>query len=149
MRPTALVLVLAFAAGGCRHFGFQDRAVEVDRNTIAAADGVTYEELFIGQGKPAGPADSVLIDYTVWLADGTETRVDSTLDRGVPVLVTLGSAFVDGLNSGLANIRANGRRKVFVPAQQAYGSKGVEGAIPPDMDLVFEVHALEVHPHAP
>ena len=149
MRLPALVLVLAFVAGGCRHFGFHDRPVEVDRNTVVVQDGVTYEELFVGQGTPAGAEDTVLIDYTVWLADGTETRVDSTLDRGVPVNVKLGSAFVDGLNSGLMSIRANGRRKVFVPAQQAYGAKGVEGAIPPDADLVFEIHALEVHPHAP
>jgi peptidylprolyl isomerase len=149
MSRVTLLVALVAVATGCRHFGLSDRAVEVERDTIVAQDGVKYEDLFVGQGAPAGKEDMVLIDYTVWLADGEKTRVDSTLDRGVPVNVKLGSAFVDGLNSGLMSIRAQGRRKVWVPAGQAYGAKGVEGVIPPNADLVFEVHAIEVTPHTP
>jgi FKBP-type peptidyl-prolyl cis-trans isomerase len=108
-----------------------------------------FEDLFVGKGSIAGPGDEVLIDYTVWLDDAEKTRVDSTLDRGVPVKVKIGSAFIDGLNTGLASIQPNGRRKIFVPARQAYGEKGVEGAIPPNSNLVFEVNAIEVKPHAP
>lgn len=149
MSRAALVAALALACSGCRHFGFQDHPVPIDRDEIVAPDGVRYEELFVGRGAIAAQGDVVLLDYTVWLADGSDTRVDSTLDRGVPVRVTIGSAFVDGLDSGLIGVQPNGRRRIHVPSRQAYGSKGVPDMVPPDADLVFDVHVLEVHPHAP
>lgn len=149
MKLIALAVAIAFWGSSCRHIGFQDRPVEVDRDTVIAVDGVRYEELFVGKGSIAGVGDEVLIDYTVWLDDAAKSRVDSTLDRGVPVRVTIGQAFVDGLNTGLMTIQPTGRRKIFVPAHQAYGAKGVEGAVPPNADLVFEVHAIEVKPRGP
>ncbi|MDZ4771609.1 MAG: FKBP-type peptidyl-prolyl cis-trans isomerase [Planctomycetota bacterium] len=149
MRLIALVVVLTLGVSSCRHIGFQARPVEVDRDTVVAVDGVRYEELFVGKGSIAGVGDEVLIDYTVWLDDAAKSRVDSTLDRGVPVRVTIGQAFVGGLNTGLMTIQPTGRRKIFVPARQAYGAKGVEGVVPPNADLVFEVHAIEVKPRVP
>lgn len=149
MRRAALLALLAFASSGCRHFGFQDHPVRVDRDEVVTEDGVRYEELFVGQGPIAGQGDDVLIDYTVWLDDDSASRIDSTLDRGVPVRVTIGSAFVTGLDTGLMSIRPNGRRRIHVPARAAYGAEGVEDLVPPNANLVFEVHALEVHPRAP
>lgn len=147
MKRVLLVLGLALAGCSCRHVGFDARPVEVKHPTVVVEDGVKYEDLSIGTGAVARAGDEVLIDYTVWLADGAQTRVDSTLDRGVPVRVKIGAAFVDGLNSGLMSIQKDGRRKIFVPARQAYGEVGVEGAIPPNADLEFEVHAIEVKGH--
>lgn len=149
MKRAALVLGIALWASGCRHFGFHDHPVAVDRDTVVTEDGVHYEDLFVGQGAIAGGGDEVLLDYTVWTDDDSRERIDSTLDRGVPVRVRIGSAFVDGLNSGLMSIRPGGRRRVHVPARQAYGARGVEGLVPPDADLVFEVHAIEVRPSTP
>lgn len=148
MMRIVLVLGIALTSGGCRHVGFDARPVEIKYDTVVVPDGVKYEDLFVGKGPVAGTGDEVLLDYTVWLADGAQTRVDSTLDRGVPVRVKLGEAFIDGLDSGLMSIQPNGRRKIFVPARQAYGAMGVEGAIPANADLQFEVHVLEVTPQA-
>lgn len=149
LRNLFAILALALSTQSCRQFGFQDRPVPVDRDEVVTQDGVRYEEIYVGQGTIAGKGDEVLLDYTVWLTDAAGTRVDSTLDRGVPVRVRIGEAFIDGLNSGLMSIQPTGRRRIQVPARQAYGSRGVEGMIPPDADLVIEVHAIEVKPRTP
>ncbi|MBL8859928.1 MAG: FKBP-type peptidyl-prolyl cis-trans isomerase [Planctomycetes bacterium] len=151
MKPTALLAVVALTllTQSCRQLGFQDRPVPVDRDEVVTQDGVRYEEIYVGKGTIAGKGDEVLLDYTVWLADKAGTRVDSTLDRGVPVRVRIGDAFIDGLNTGLMSIQPTGRRRITVPARQAYGATGVEGMIPPNADLVFEVHAIEVKPRTP
>ena len=138
----ALVLALAGSTAGCAHFAMSKRPVEVEHREVVAANGLRSEDLFVGTGPAAASADEVTFDYTVWLEDGT--RVDSTLDRGVPLEVVLSSAPVRGLAEGIVGMKPNGRRRLVVPAALAYGSEGVDGMIPPGATLVFEVHLLEV-----
>jgi peptidylprolyl isomerase len=148
-RTLACALALVPLIGSaCRQIGFQDRPVPIDHDEVVTTTGVRYEDLFQGQGATVGQGDDVLLDYTVWLDDAAQTRVDSTLDRGVPMHVKVGQAFIEGLNFGLLSMQPNGRRRIHVPAHLAYGARGVEGMIPPNSNLVFEVHAIEVHPSA-
>jgi peptidylprolyl isomerase len=84
----------------------------------------------------------VTFEYTVWLEDGT--RVDATSDRGVAITVTLGQAPLKAWDEGLVGIQPQGRRRLLVPSDLAYGSKGVPGMVPPNAVLVIEVLALEV-----
>lgn len=137
----ALGLVLV-ALSSCAHFGLQRRPVSVRRNYATTPSGLKYEDLFLGEGITAGPGDQATFDYTVWLENGE--RVDSTLDRGVPLTVTLGSAPVPGLNDGLVGMQRGGRRRLTVPPNLAYGSEGVPDLIPPDATLIFEVHVIDV-----
>lgn len=44
---------------------------------------------------------------------------------------------------GVRGMRVGGQRKLIVPPELAYGSKGV-GEIPPDATLEFEVQLLSV-----
>jgi FKBP-type peptidyl-prolyl cis-trans isomerase len=142
-RALALLACAALLAG-CKHFDLQQRPAPVDRDEIRTTRGVTYKDLFRGQSACAGIGDEVLLDYTLFLQDGT--RVDSTLDRGVPVRVVIGDAFVRGLDDGLFGICPGGRRRITVPPDLGYGEQGVPGLVPPHATLVFEVHAIEVHP---
>jgi peptidylprolyl isomerase len=142
-RATAAVLLLALCGAACRQIGFQNRPVPIDRGLVKMTNGVAFQELFLGTGPAAVHGDELLLDYTVDLDDGT--RVDSTSDRGMPVTMIIGEALVRGLDDALVSIRPGGCRRIFVPAALAYGEKGVEGLVPPDSDLVFEVHVLEVH----
>jgi peptidylprolyl isomerase len=135
--------VLALACTSCRQFGFDDRPMPMNRDVVTMSNGVRYQELFIGSGPGAVRGDEVLLDYVVTLAD--ETRADSTVDRGMPVTMEVGHALVPGLDDALVSMRPDGRRRIWVPAALAYGESGVEDMIPPNSDLVFEVHVLEVH----
>jgi FKBP-type peptidyl-prolyl cis-trans isomerase len=144
MRTAALAgaLLVALTATACRSFDPERRPLHVDFQEVRTEHGVVFEELATGDGPEAVLGDEILVDYVVSLPDGT--RVDSTLDRGVPVPIVLGEAFVKGLDEGLSGIRAQGRRKITVPAELAYGEKGVEDLVPANSPLVFEVHAIEV-----
>jgi len=150
MKPapaTVAVLGLVLATASCRSLDPERRATDVARPSVRTTAGVTYEDLMRGHGPAAGPGDEVLLDYVVSLEDGT--RVDSTLDRGLPVPVVLGEAFVRGLDDGLDGICAEGRRRISVPPGLAYGDEGVPGLVPPGATLVFEVHVLEVRRKQP
>lgn len=135
-------LLLATLTVSCAHIGLQQRPVAVARGTVRTSSGVTYEELFRGTGPAAQKGDTVTFDYTVWLADGE--RIDSTLDRGVPLTVAIGNAPVRGLDEGLVGMQAGGRRKLSVPPELGYGVTGVQDLIPPNASLVFEVHLIEL-----
>jgi FKBP-type peptidyl-prolyl cis-trans isomerase len=146
VRPaiTAAFGALVLASVACRQIGFDNHPMEIDRDVVTMSNGVRYQELFLGSGPAAVHGDELLVDYVVALPD--ETRVDSTVDRGLPVTMEVGHALVPGLDDALVCMRPDGRRRIWVPAALAYGEKGVEDMIPPNSDLVFEVHVLEVHP---
>ncbi|MBL8862544.1 MAG: FKBP-type peptidyl-prolyl cis-trans isomerase [Planctomycetes bacterium] len=141
------VLVLALAAAGCRSFDPERRALTSSHPAVRTSTGVLFEDLLRGRGTPAEAGDALLLDYVVRLETGEV--VDSTIDRGVPVLVVLGEAFVRGLDDGLIGMASGGRRKITVPPELAYGDAGVPGLVPPRSTLLFEVHAIEVRPKRP
>jgi peptidylprolyl isomerase len=133
-------VALLFAS--CRQIGLQQHPIPVRHDTASTTSGLTFEDLFVGQGPVARPGDLVTFEYTAWLED--DTRVDSTYDRGVAITVTLGSAPIRAWDEGLVGIQPQGRRRIVAPPALAYGSKGVEGMVPPDATLIFEVLALDV-----
>ncbi len=143
VRANVALLALCLCAPACRQIGFQNRPVTIDRPLVQMTNGVSFQEIFLGEGPAAVFGDEVLVDYTVDLADGT--RVDSTSDRGMPITMTIGEALVPGLDDALVSMRPGGCRRIYVPAALAYGAEGVEGMIPPNSDLVFEVSVREVH----
>lgn len=143
MRCVSALLLAGLAS--CAQIGLQQRPVEMHHRAVELSSGVTYEDLFVGHGPAATRGDELELDYTLWLADGT--RVDSTLDRGVPMHMKIGEAPVRGLDDGLVGMQTEGRRKITVPPELGYGADGVEDLIPPDATLVFEVHVVAVAHH--
>jgi FKBP-type peptidyl-prolyl cis-trans isomerase len=139
-----LACVAPFALGSCGALGLGPRKVNLKHEDSVLASGVRYKELFLGRGPRAQMGDTVTLDYTLWLADGA--RVDSTLDRGVPMPVKVGEAPVRGLDDALVGMQADGRRRVTVPPELGYGADGVPDMIPPYSTLIFEVHVIEVTP---
>ena len=138
MRRALLLLLLC---SGCRHIGLQPRPVAMNHREVKLSSGVVYEDLFVGSGVCATRGDVLEIDYTLWLEDGT--RVDSTLDRGVPEPVRIGEAYVKGLDDGLVGMQVGGRRRILVPPDLGFGSAGLEVPfVPPNATLVFEVHVV-------
>jgi FKBP-type peptidyl-prolyl cis-trans isomerase len=143
MRLAAL-LALALGCSSCKHFSFDSHPLEVEHLESVTQGGVHWHDLFLGEGPAATPGDVVVFDYTLWLVDGT--RVDSTLDRGVPLEAVLGGLPLAGLNEGLVGMRPGGRRKLRIPPELAYGHVGVPELVPPNSELECEVHLVEAHP---
>jgi len=105
--------------------------------------GLKYEELAIGEGAVAEKGQTVVVHYTGWLEDGT--KFDSSLDRNTPFDFSLGAGqVIKGWEEGVAGMQAGGKRKLTIPSDLGYGSRGAGGVIPANATLIFEVELLEI-----
>ena len=110
-------------------------------SATTTASGLVIEELVVGEGDEARAGHHVSVHYTGWLTDGT--KFDSSLDRDEPFDFPLGARHViAGWDEGVQGMRIGGRRKLTIPPQLGYGSRGAGGVIPPNATLVFEVELL-------
>lgn len=100
--------------------------------------GLTIETLVEGTGISALSGQTVTVDYTGMLTDGTV--FDSSIPRGEPFTVHLGSGeVIQGWDLGLVGMKVNEKRKLTIAPELAYGKSGFPGVIPPNATLVFEV----------
>jgi FKBP-type peptidyl-prolyl cis-trans isomerase len=100
------------------------------------------EDLVTGKGAEAVRGKSVQVHYTGWLVDGT--KFDSSVG-GSPFTFQLGAGeVIEGWDRGVAGMKVGGKRKLTLPPDLAYGSRGAPPEIPPGATLVFEVELLAV-----
>lgn len=101
------------------------------------------EDLVLGSGAEAKKNAEITVHYTGWLSDGT--KFDSSIDRGQPLSFALGQGrVIQGWEQGFDGMKVGGKRKLTIPPELAYGSRGAGGVIPPNATLVFEVELLQV-----
>ena len=109
---------------------------------MAAAE-LKIEDIKAGSGATAAKGDAVEVHYTGWLTDGQ--KFDSSKDRGRPFGFTLGKGqVIRGWDDGVQGMKIGGTRKLVIPGNLAYGSRGVPGVIPPNAELTFVVELLKV-----
>jgi len=135
-------LTLSSVLVGCNGLRLDPRPVPTAREDVRTTSGVEWTDLYRGHGPVSGPQDTLVVDYVMSLPSGE--RLMSTIDLGTPLRVRLGEAPVPGLDDGLLGMQATGRRRIRVPSALGYGARGVPNLVPPDSDLVFEVHCLDV-----
>ncbi|MBK8972027.1 MAG: FKBP-type peptidyl-prolyl cis-trans isomerase [Hahellaceae bacterium] len=93
----------------------------------------------IGDRHPSA-TDQVKVHYHGTLING---RVfDSSVDRGQPIVFGLNQV-IPGWTEGLQLMVEGEKRKLFIPAELAYGDRGA-GVIGPGSTLIFEVELLEI-----
>jgi FKBP-type peptidyl-prolyl cis-trans isomerase len=102
-------------------------------------------DLEVGTGDEVKPGDTVTVDYTGALAaDGTIFQ--SSLDTGQPVSFAIKGGpdgVIQGWADGIPGMKVGGKRRLIIPADQAYGAQARQG-IPANSALVFDVtlHAI-------
>jgi FKBP-type peptidyl-prolyl cis-trans isomerase FkpA len=111
---------------------------------VTTKSGLNYEELQVGDGDEAKPGDTVEVHYTGWLKNGT--KFDSSKDRGRPFSFALGAGrVIKGWDEGVAGMKVGGKRKLVIPPELGYGTRGAGNSIPPDAQLTFEVELLKIN----
>lgn len=103
---------------------------------------LVIEDLALGDGDIAETGKTVTVHYTGTFEDGQ--AFDSSVGRG-PFSFPLGAGrVIKGWDQGVAGMRVGGKRKLVIPSELGYGSRGAGNVIPPDTTLVFEVELLQV-----
>lgn len=116
--------------------------------SIPAGDPPTelvIEDLVTGTGNEATAGAVVEVHY-VGVAWSTNRQFDASWDRGDTFEFRLGAGqVISGWDSGVAGMKVGGRRRLTIPPDMGYGSRGAGGVIKGGETLVFVVDLLNVN----
>ncbi len=115
-----------------------------DKDVVELPSGLRYQIMKPGTGNPPKPTDTVKVNYTGTLIDGSV--FDSSDRLGKPLDIELDKV-IAGWTEGMQKIGKGGQIMLFVPPQLGYGDDGRPG-IPPGSVLVFKVDLLDITPSA-
>ena len=116
--------------------------------TVSLPSGLRYADTQVGDGPQATPGQRVSVHYTGWLDNGGNAgkKFDSSLDRRQPFQFRLGGGeVIKGWDEGVAGMRVGDKRRLIIPSDLGYGSRGAGGVIPPNATLIFEVELLGIN----
>ena len=121
----------------------------MDKPDIGPIEGappadLVIEDITVGDGPEAQPGQYVNVHY-VGVAHSTGREFDASYNRGEPFAFPLGGGqVIAGWDQGVAGMKVGGRRRLTIPPELGYGSRGAGGVIAPGETLVFVVDLLDV-----
>ncbi len=144
-----LCLLFAFCSTGC------------DTNDPNDEVQVSIQDILIGEGAVAEGDKIVTVEYTGRLISGDifdTTRQDDReplsfqLETGLVEDDPQGGQVIDGFIQGVPGMQVGGIRRITVPPQLAWGSRGAgcepenpnDCIIPPNSTLLFEIELIAV-----
>jgi FKBP-type peptidyl-prolyl cis-trans isomerase len=114
-----------------------------DKNEVTTPSGLKYIDEVVGTGPSPQKGEQVTVHYVGTLEDGK--KFDSSRDRNQPLVFTIGvGQVIKGWDEGVMSMKVGGKRKLIIPPDLGYGSRGAPPAIPPNSTLIFEVELLGV-----
>ena len=108
---------------------------------VVTASGLQYKIVEKGEGKSPTSEDKVIAHYTGKLLDGTV--FDSSHDRGEPATFPV-SGVIKGWQEVLPMMKEGGKWQIVVPANLAYGDRGVGNLIGPNETLIFDIELVSI-----
>lgn len=114
-----------------------------EANAITTDSGLKYIDTVEGTGATPQTGQTVVVHYTGTLEDGT--KFDSSRDRNQPFKFPIGAGrVIRGWDEGLSTMKVGGQRRLIIPPELGYGSRGAGGVIPPNATLIFDVELLGI-----
>lgn len=105
---------------------------------------LVIDDVVVGEGDEAAPGRDVEVHY-VGVAWSSGEQFDASWDRGDTFTFRLGAGqVITGWDRGVQGMKVGGRRRLTLPPDLAYGSRGAGGVIGPDETLVFVVDLVGV-----
>lgn len=100
-------------------------------------------ELAPGAGKPAKKGDHATVQYKGMLADGTVFDASQQHGGGFEFVVG-GGMVIAGFDKGVTGMKVGGKRRVTIPPDMGYGSRGAPPKIPSNAVLIFEIELVGI-----
>lgn len=129
-----------------------------DVDVVKLESGVEYVNDSLGTGRVAKIGDLVSVHFRAWIItdsnnlykdwskDSTRhmSTIGNSFDFGQPIKFKLGdSAFIKGVDEGIAGMKSGGFRTIIIPSNKAYGAMGY-GPIPPNSNLKIVINLVDV-----
>lgn len=122
------------ALEGTKLEGFEPRGAVGQLEVIDVIEGT-------GETVPAGA--TITAHYTgALVADGTIFQ--SSHDFGNPISFGLNQV-IKGWTDGVPGMKVGGKRRLVIPAEQAYGAHSPAPNIPANSDLVFDIELVDIN----
>ena len=118
---------------------------QTNTNSTSTMEDLKITDIVVGAGTVAANGDTVTVNYTGTLDNGTV--FDSSLNPGrTPFSFLLGAGqVIKGWDLGVLGMRIGGKRELVIPPSLGYGAAGTPGGpIPPNATLHFTVELLGV-----
>lgn len=104
--------------------------------------GLQYKVITEGKGKSPSATDTVTVQYTGSLIDGTE--FDSSYKRGQAATFAV-KGVIKGWTEALQLMKEGSKWRIFIPSNLAYGETGtVGGPIGPNATLIFDIELVSI-----
>ena len=115
-------------------------------------------EVFIEEVQLGNKSDSIVergseivIDYDLYLSSSSSCnsisnnevafRSGTHVEKGKKFKFHVGGGeVIKGMDAGVLGMKVGGKRRVSVPWKLGYGKRGSKPDIPPEADLIFEIH---------
>ena len=98
------------------------------------------QTLRAGRGHACTVGDMLDVTYVGWLAGSDPHDESKRFDEGMHFQFVLGAGeVIPGWDSTFVGMLEGEKARLYVPAAQAYGARGMPPKIPPNADLLFEV----------
>jgi FKBP-type peptidyl-prolyl cis-trans isomerase len=118
-------------------------SAEQKSKIVTTASGLKYIDVVVGKGASPSTGKHVKVHYTGTLENGK--KFDSSVDRNEPFTFVIGvGQVIPGWDEGVMTMKVGGKRKLIIPPNLGYGSRGAGGVIPPNATLLFDVELLDV-----
>ena len=143
-----VVILVLITINKKKDSGSEVKQVGTEQNTNMqiTADSLKITTLVEGTGQVAKEGDTVAMNYTGTLADGTvfDSNVDPKFNHVEPFPFTIGAGqVIKGWDLGVAGMKIGEKRQLVIAPELAYGEAGI-GPIPPNATLTFEVELLAI-----
>jgi FKBP-type peptidyl-prolyl cis-trans isomerase len=102
------------------------------------------KELIKGSGAEAKAGDKITVNYVGVLYKGGK-EFNASWETKEPFSFTLGKGeVIKGWDEGVVGMKVGGKRRLRIPSDLGYGTKGSPPNIPPGAGLLFEVELVSV-----